>query len=285
MRTHRRAFTLVELLVVVGIIALLIGILLPALSQARRMAKHTKTSACLRELITGYIAYHTENRNALPPGYAPMSVNGHPVTASWPTGHTFYYPTASRYPWRLIPYMGKVWAVVHANGPLPAVPEMGDSASAADGKAYALSVSPTFGINAVYLGGHKDYNAFDGLGRPRPGRHVIFKAGEISRPTEIVVFSETIARIGGALAGSVEANGGYHWVTPPYANGQRWTVVNEKISVLTPSTDNGLPLSRNSKKTAVAMFDGHVESLSLTELQDMRRWAPRATGPIYDIQP
>lgn len=69
----RRAFTLVELLVVIGIIAMLIAILLPALQSARRQARRTNCLSNLRQLGQVTIMYATENRGWYPyrgPGYA-----------------------------------------------------------------------------------------------------------------------------------------------------------------------------------------------------------------------
>lgn len=58
-------FTLIELLIVIAIIALLIGILLPALGEARRAAKATICSNNLRVLAQGYGTYAGESRDLL----------------------------------------------------------------------------------------------------------------------------------------------------------------------------------------------------------------------------
>ena len=66
-RTQRVAFTLVELLVVIGIIALLISILLPALNKARRSAQATVCLSQLKQLGLAIGIYATENRNVILP--------------------------------------------------------------------------------------------------------------------------------------------------------------------------------------------------------------------------
>ncbi|HZZ42463.1 MAG TPA: prepilin-type N-terminal cleavage/methylation domain-containing protein [Tepidisphaeraceae bacterium] len=66
MRRRKNGFTLVELLVVIGIIALLISILLPALNRARENANRISCSSNLRQISMAFVMYTNENKGWFP---------------------------------------------------------------------------------------------------------------------------------------------------------------------------------------------------------------------------
>jgi prepilin-type N-terminal cleavage/methylation domain-containing protein/prepilin-type processing-associated H-X9-DG protein len=94
----RGAFTLVELLVVIGIIALLISILLPSLNRARENAKQVQCLSNLRQLATSFSMYVDANK-----GRFPRPAGGGATTEDW----IHWEPTRKLEESAIAPYLAK----------------------------------------------------------------------------------------------------------------------------------------------------------------------------------
>jgi prepilin-type processing-associated H-X9-DG protein/prepilin-type N-terminal cleavage/methylation domain-containing protein len=94
-----QGFTLVELLVVIGIIALLIGILLPALNKARQAAQRTACATKLQQIMVAANIHLAEHK-----GYYPLAGE---LTGSTPSALSDTYCTRySYFGWDQLPSLG-----------------------------------------------------------------------------------------------------------------------------------------------------------------------------------
>ncbi len=87
---RRAGFTLVELLVVIAIIAVLVAMLLPALSRARDSATRVACMSNLHQIGLGIVMYANDNRGLVPAwGYNGFGYAEYSATGSWYDGTTW----------------------------------------------------------------------------------------------------------------------------------------------------------------------------------------------------
>src|SRR4051812_35518457 len=92
MRRRPIAFSLVELLVVIGIVGILIALLLPALAGARRQAKMVACQSNLRQIGQAFKTYEVENGGWIFP------VTQHPTNPDEAVGLGLNMPPHERWP-------------------------------------------------------------------------------------------------------------------------------------------------------------------------------------------
>ncbi|QNN23732.1 prepilin-type N-terminal cleavage/methylation domain-containing protein [Planctomycetales bacterium ZRK34] len=278
------AFTLIELLVVVAIIAVLVSLLLPALSKARKVARYTVTMSDMRQMMVGHSYYRQAYRDYLMWGYPNARVNGRPVEVTLPTGQRLPGAAHSalpvmRYPVRMAPWAGDTWEILYSHTEPRQPPSPQDTVLEAWTKAYELSVNPSFGINGIFLGGHKDFDGFVGPDddRPNMNKHVAFYGSRVRHPSRMIVFGESQMRGGGA-----DDESGFHTLTPPVADGRKWEADGQGGFNITTSKLIGLPEGRWDQRTVIGWLDTHVEGQTARELDNMMLWAPTADAVDYD---
>jgi prepilin-type N-terminal cleavage/methylation domain-containing protein/prepilin-type processing-associated H-X9-DG protein len=108
----RSGFTLVELLVVIGIITVLIGILLPSLSKARANANSTACQSNLRQIAMAMLMYANDNKGHLP-NYGYLTSSGAAVNYD-PIGTDIYNPSAGLWTEAIHPYLSTAPRVASA---------------------------------------------------------------------------------------------------------------------------------------------------------------------------
>ncbi len=270
---RRTGFTLIELLVTIAVIALMVGILLPSLSGARRAAHATVALAACRTLGQAYTMYADDQRGfVLPAHLAPAQPRG--VVDEF--GTPIDPPVSQRWVYRLGAYFDYGWGgtthVGSRRALLERMTEMRDGPSGEFMWAYQVSVFPSFGINRRFVGG--DYRRPDWIAQ----RLHVARMDQPLLPTRLIVFGSSRFNVG------TENIEGYIEIDPPPA-GSRFDESDSTGSVPTAFGHNH---PRYSGTSVLVFMDGHAGRLTPAELLDRTRWsdaAARTSNPDWEAPP
>ncbi len=276
MNQSRSAFTLVEILVVIAIVGVLMAILLPAIGAARRSSLKSKELVNIREMVIGWQTYASDANNRLLPGYLAEDVQQQ-WRVSYPKsrgGSAVDAVHARTYPFRLLSYVSfhlpAFYGYAEGNDLDP------------DADAAGIANTPAFGYNALYLGGW--YEGLHPGGIPRMRFEVAqvtaFAMSQIGDSSNQVVFTASAEFSAGTNAGRIDIDTpGSHFVVPPIvAQTRQWEPLGDVLRV---DTQSPVPAMRYTDQVAVAFADGHTASVAPNELNDQRKWIPRAETPDY----
>ncbi|MCG3177978.1 MAG: hypothetical protein BIFFINMI_00301 [Phycisphaerae bacterium] len=260
MGARGRGFTLIELMVVVSIIALLISVLLPALGQARIVARAATCASNLRQLGIGVSMYLKDNDGVYPPGRLGKNPDGTKPLVDVGNGvkvRPRWYAVIGRY-----------------TEPTWYEPSTTDERQPVDSRIVLCPETPdwTDERNTPYGYNHQ----FLGNTRPRLGdaaQFIRFPVNEsrIPQPTRTILAGDCMGtaaafpadqRIAYQPTGTgFQAMGNHAWVLdPPRLPAPNYVSANPDYNGHRSALD-----PRHGGKANVLMCDGHVEAMTLQQ--------------------
>lgn len=261
MKRHAEGgFTLIELMVVVGILTVIMAIAIPVAGQMRQKGNMAREVSAARQLMTAYLLYPADHNGELLPGYGDFP-------AVDEQGNELHSPVSSRYPWRIAPYLGYDMRILWGNTADDRLAKMKQGPPAS--YHYGVSVQPSMGINAAYVGG--DYQTLppnSDKAISRYGQFCVTRVGQAVAPQKLIAF----ASAGSSYQG--EKLSGYFKVEPPNLTKRNWPRTYSASA--TPDQTGHVDFRWDSKAVA-AMLDGHIELLTFEQMDDMRRWSNQAS--------
>lgn len=254
-RSHARgrAFTLIEVLVVVGIIALLAGIALPVYQKIQRSGAMTRELSAGRQIMTAFHLHAAAHDGELLKGYDRSAGD-----VALPNGSVISGVVSERYAWRLAPYLEeRVENILLLNEALRTAntypPDSVDYQ-------YRVSLHPSFGMNGYCIGGYDD-----DTGNGYYSRDCVTRTAGTSFASGLIVFASARFR----ESGQTETPG-YFKVVPPRFFRTKWTMPFNRNSA---PENYGYVDPRWNGKAMCAFLDGHVALLGESELTDSRHWS------------
>lgn len=268
--TPRNGFTLIELLVVVAIIALLIGILLPALSGARETAKSLLCSSRMRQVAIGWQIYADTNRD--------ISVPAQPGRFNDERRNVYQLGNGEQYRPRWFAVIGAAAGFDAFANPSPQ--RENEHTMTVDGNEVFLC--PTvpewfntrnyaYGYNHHFLGNTRFVNNDENDGfinfpiraSSLDTSGTVMFADSLGTAAGKPVNQHTQNRNDGSRDPELRAQGGHGYALDP----PRLTANSDFADRRNRSFENrSAPHTRHRDRTNIAYCDGHIESLTLREL-------------------
>lgn len=259
----RRAFTLVELLVVIGIIALLISILLPTLNRARQRAVTLQCASNLRQIAIGWQLYADGNKGTSCPGRM----------AKLSGTNAYFVGNGEVFRPRWFVTLGSQTRVFAYRSPSPDPAE--DNTKQVDNPVFLCPTEPERTNNRNYTYGYN--HQFLGNSRFKPGTSQFInfpvKVTRIKASQTVMAADAMGTAAGKALAdrtgyrvdgsGDVNAVGNHAWsLDPPRLPGNNDYCDDSNRA----PQHRSAPEARHVGLVNVAFCDGHVETMSLKDM-------------------